>query len=38
MKGTVDPIFGTKEQYNPYNVPVPELFDLSTVRLILPLS
>ena len=30
MKGTVDPIFGQNEQYNPYNVPVSELFDLTT--------
>lgn len=33
MKGTVDPIFGIKEQYNPYDVPVSELFDLQTGKL-----
>ena len=27
MKGTVDPIFGINEQYNPYNVPVAQLID-----------
>lgn len=27
MKGTVDPIFGVNEQYNPYNVPVSQLID-----------
>lgn len=27
MKGTVDPIFGVNEQYNPYNVPVNQLID-----------
>ncbi|MCY4781038.1 TonB-dependent receptor [Sphingobacterium sp. UT-1RO-CII-1] len=30
MKGTVSPIFGKNEQYNPYDLPVAELFDLST--------
>ncbi|MGJ1206087.1 SusC/RagA family TonB-linked outer membrane protein [Sphingobacterium lactis] len=33
MKGTVDPIFGINEQYNPYNVPVSELFDLATGKI-----
>jgi len=33
MKGTVDPIFGVNEQYNPYNVPVAELFDLETGKI-----
>jgi len=33
MKGTVDPIFGVNEQYNPYNIPVSELFDLSTGKI-----
>lgn len=27
MKGIVDPIFGSNEQYNPYNMPVDELID-----------
>ncbi len=27
MVGTVDPIFGVNEQYNPYNMPVAELID-----------
>ncbi|MEI5984032.1 SusC/RagA family TonB-linked outer membrane protein [Sphingobacterium sp. PU5-4] len=33
MKGTVDPIFGLNEQYNPYNVPVDQLFDLATGKI-----
>jgi TonB-linked SusC/RagA family outer membrane protein len=33
MKGTVDPIFGMNEQYNPYNVPVSELFNLETGKI-----
>ena len=33
MKGTVDPIFGLNEQYNPYDVPVADLFDLATGKL-----
>lgn len=33
MKGTVDPIFGINEQYNPYNVPVDQLFDLATGKI-----
>src|SRR5690606_12414671 len=33
LKGTVDPIFGVNEQYNPYNVPVDQLFDLSTGKI-----
>lgn len=33
MKGTVDPIFGVNEQYNPYNVPVADLINLNTGKL-----
>lgn len=33
MKGTVDPIFGVNEQYNPYDVPVDQLFDLATGKI-----
>ncbi len=33
MKGTVDPIFGVNEQYNPYDVPVQDLFDLATGKI-----
>lgn len=33
MKGTVDPIFGLNEQYNPYNVPVADLIDVNTGTL-----
>ena len=33
MKGTVDPIFGVDEQYNPYNMPVNELFDVATGKI-----
>lgn len=33
MKGTVDPIFGVNEEYNPYNVPVDQLFDLATGKV-----
>ena len=33
MKGTVDPIFGINEQYNPYNMPVNELFDVATGKI-----
>ncbi|WP_313183771.1 SusC/RagA family TonB-linked outer membrane protein [Sphingobacterium siyangense] len=33
MKGTVDPIFGINEQYNPYNLPADQLFDLATGKL-----
>ncbi|MBF6627251.1 MAG: TonB-dependent receptor [Proteiniphilum sp.] len=33
MKGTVDGIFGVNEQYNPYGVPVSELFDLATGKI-----
>ncbi|CAM3630253.1 SusC/RagA family TonB-linked outer membrane protein [Sphingobacterium prati] len=33
MKGTVEGIFGINEQYNPYNVPVDQLFDLGTGKL-----
>lgn len=33
MKGTVDPIFGLNEEYNPYNVPVDQLFDLATGKI-----
>ncbi|RZK20651.1 MAG: SusC/RagA family TonB-linked outer membrane protein, partial [Flavobacterium sp.] len=33
MKGTVDPIFGINEQYNPYNVPVSQLIDPITGAL-----
>src|SRR5690606_7577111 len=33
MKGTVDPIFGVNEEYNPYNVPVSDLFDLTTGKI-----
>src|SRR5690606_15791750 len=33
MKGTVDPIFGVNEEYNPFDVPVDELFDLARGRV-----
>lgn len=33
MKGTVDPIFGLNEQYNPYNLPADQLFDLETGKI-----
>lgn len=33
LKGTVDPIFGLNEQYNPYDVPVADLIDINTGKL-----
>lgn len=33
MKGTVDPIFGVNEEFNPYNVPVDQLIDPVTGKL-----
>ncbi|MFD2906976.1 SusC/RagA family TonB-linked outer membrane protein [Sphingobacterium anhuiense] len=33
MTGTVEPIFGINEQYNPYNLPVDQLFDLTTGKI-----
>lgn len=33
MKGTVDPIFGVNEQYNPYDIPVDQLFDPMTGKI-----
>ncbi|WP_343536643.1 SusC/RagA family TonB-linked outer membrane protein [Sphingobacterium thalpophilum] len=33
MKGTAEPIFGVNEQYNPYDIPVNQLFDLTTGKI-----
>ncbi len=33
MKGTVDPIFGVNEQYNPYNMSISQLIDPTTGKI-----